>query len=69
MPATEMAQNGHRVEQVSLAHIFRACRPPLRTGNTPGKKGTICPFAPLRRHFLVRTISGVRMLGYAIRFR
>src|SRR3982074_1506585 len=33
------------------------------------EKHTTCPFAPLRGHYLVRTISGVRMLGCAIRFR
>src|SRR5258706_5108142 len=33
------------------------------------EKHTTCPFAPLRGHYLVRTTSGVRMLGCAIRFR
>jgi hypothetical protein len=33
------------------------------------EKHTTCPFAPLRGHYLVRTISGVRMLDCAIRFR
>ena len=33
------------------------------------EKHTTCPSAPLRGHCLVRTISGVRMLGCAIRFR
>src|ERR1700675_825585 len=33
------------------------------------EKHTTCPFAPLRGHYLVRTISGVRMLGCAIPFR
>ena len=33
------------------------------------EKDTTYPFAPLRGHCLVRTISDVRMLGCAIRFR
>lgn len=34
-----------------------------------GEKDTACPVAPLRGHDVTRTISGVRMLGCAIRFR
>jgi hypothetical protein len=33
------------------------------------KKHATCPFAALRGYYLIRTISGVRMLGCAIRFR
>jgi hypothetical protein len=33
------------------------------------EKHTTCPFTPLRGHCLVRTMSCVRMLGCAIRFR
>ncbi len=33
------------------------------------EKDATCPFAPLRGHDVARTISGVRMLGCAIRFR
>src|SRR5260370_23558218 len=33
------------------------------------EKYTTCPFAPSRGYYLVRTTSGVRMLGCAIRFR
>ena len=48
-----------------------ANRPPLAVAHRQHfrEKSTACPFTPLRGHDLVRTISGVRMLGNAIRFR
>ena len=45
--------------------VQAARRLPLHTGNTSGKSDMTCRFAPLRGHYLVRTISGVRMLGCA----
>ena len=47
----------------------RACRRPLHTGNTSGKSTRPARLRHCAAITLVRTISGVRMLGCAIRFR
>ena len=66
----DMASRSHvSAFMVIVAHQAGVRRPAVAHRQHFREKLTTCPFALLRGHYLVRTISVVRMLGCAIPFR